>query len=49
VVKVDLSFLCTFSCVAYVLIHPKKRDKLDPKSEKCYFLGYGTDLFGYRV
>ena len=26
----------------------KKRDKLDAKAMKCYFIGYGSDLFGYR-
>ena len=24
------------------------RDKLDAKAVKCYFIGYGSDLFGYR-
>ena len=47
--KADLSFLHTFSCVAYAMIDPEKRDKLNPKSKKCYFLGHGTDLFGCRV
>ena len=26
----------------------KKKDKLDAKAVKCYFIGYGSDLFGYR-
>ncbi|VFR02734.1 unnamed protein product [Cuscuta campestris] len=26
----------------------KKRNKLDAKAVKCYFIGYGSDLFGYR-
>ena len=25
----------------------KKRDKIDAKAVKCYFIGYGFDLFGY--
>ncbi|XP_069152815.1 uncharacterized protein [Solanum lycopersicum] len=25
----------------------KKRDKLDAKAVKCYFIGYGSDFFGY--
>ncbi|KAL2248336.1 UNVERIFIED_CONTAM: Retrovirus-related Pol polyprotein from transposon TNT 1-94 [Sesamum indicum] len=43
--KVDLSFLCTFGCSAYIL--NDDRTKLDAKSIKCTF-GYGTDEFGYR-
>ena len=34
--------------LAYVHVDPKKRDKLDAKAVKCYFIGYGSDLFGYR-
>ena len=26
----------------------KKKDKLDAKAVKCYFIGYGSDWFGYR-
>ncbi|KAL2235826.1 UNVERIFIED_CONTAM: Retrovirus-related Pol polyprotein from transposon TNT 1-94 [Sesamum indicum] len=44
--KVDLSFLCTFGCSAYIL--NDDRTKLDAKSIKCTFIGYGTDEFGYR-
>jgi len=43
------SFLCTFGRVTCAVIDPKKIDKLDPKSKKCYLLGCGTDLFGYMV
>ena len=38
----------TFCCTAYVHVNPEKRDKLDAKAVKCYFIGYGSDLFGYR-
>ena len=38
----------TFCCTAYVHVDPEKRDKLDAKVVKCYFIGYGSDLFGYR-
>ena len=38
----------TFGCTAYVHVDPEKRDKLDAKAVKCYFIGYGSDLFGYR-
>ncbi|KAL2254166.1 UNVERIFIED_CONTAM: Retrovirus-related Pol polyprotein from transposon TNT 1-94 [Sesamum indicum] len=44
--KVDLSFLRTFGCSAYIL--NDDRTKLDAKSIKCTFIGYGTDEFGYR-
>ncbi|XP_069154482.1 uncharacterized protein [Solanum lycopersicum] len=33
---------------AYVRVVPEKRDKLDAKAVKCYFIGYGSYLFGYR-
>ena len=26
----------------------KRETKLDAKAVKCYFIGYGSDLFGYR-
>nr|KYP32301.1 Retrovirus-related Pol polyprotein from transposon TNT 1-94 [Cajanus cajan] len=44
--EVDLSFLRTFGCLAYVL--NDDRTKLDAKSIKCTFIGYGTDEFGYK-
>ena len=40
------SHLRTFGCIAYVHVDPEKRDNLDAKAVKCYFIGYGTDLFG---
>jgi transposase InsO family protein len=46
--EVKLTHLRTFGCTAYVHIDPKKRDKLDAKAQKCYFIGYGSDQFGYR-
>ena len=38
----------TFGCTSYVYVDPEKRNKLDAKAVKCYFIGYGYDLFGYR-
>ena len=35
-----------FGCVAYV--QSEKRDKLDPKAVKCYFIWYGSEKYGYR-
>ncbi|XP_022927969.1 uncharacterized protein LOC111434845 [Cucurbita moschata] len=31
-----------------VHVNQEKRDKLDAKAMKCYFIGYDSDLFGYR-
>ena len=47
--KVDLSHLITFGCLCYVLIDSDSRDKLDAKSKRCYFIGYGAKEFGYRL
>jgi len=32
-----------------VHISDQGRNKLDPKSKKCTFIGYGEDEFGYRL
>ena len=37
-----------FGCVSYVHVDSNDRDKLDPKSRKCFFIGYGSNEFGYR-
>ena len=37
-----------FGCTTYVHVDPEKRDKLDAKAVKCYFICYDSDLFGYR-
>ena len=47
--KVDLSYLKNFGCLCYVLLDSDSRDKLDAKSKKCYFIGYGDEEFGYRL
>ena len=46
--KVNLSHLRIFGCVSYVHIEAENRSKLDPKSKKCIFIGYGINDFGYR-
>ena len=38
----------TFACTIYVHVDPKKRDKLDVKVVKCYFIDYGSNIFGYK-
>jgi hypothetical protein len=47
--EVKLSHLRIFGCTAYVHISDQGRNKLDPKSKKCTFIGYGEDEFGYRL
>lgn len=47
--EVKLSHLRVFDCVAYVHISYQGRNKLDPKSKKCTFIGYGEDEFCYRL
>jgi hypothetical protein len=46
--EVNLSHLKVFGCVSYVHIDSDARSKLDAKSRKCYFIGYGDEAFGYR-
>ena len=46
--KPDLSHLKVFGCLAYVHIPDELRSKLDPKAEKCVFIGYSLEQKGYR-
>ena len=46
--EVNLSHLRVFCCISYVHIDSTERSKLDAKSNKCVFVGYGDDEFGYR-
>lgn len=45
----DYFDLKIFGCDAYALIPSCQRDKLDPKSKKCIFVGYGKHVKGYRL
>ena len=45
--KVSYSFLKTFGCEAFAHIDSENRTKLEAKSKKCVFVGYGIDEFGY--
>ena len=47
--KVKYSFQRTFSCDAFVHIDKENRTKIEAKSKKCTFIGYGVDGFGYRL
>jgi len=46
--KPDVSHLRVFGCIAYVHVPDEKRSKLDPKDEKCIFIGYSLEQKGYR-
>jgi hypothetical protein len=46
--KPDVSHLIMFGCIAYVHVPDEKRSKLDPKVEKCIFIGYYLEQKGYR-
>ena len=43
------SFLKTFNCEAFSHIDSENRTKLEAKSKKCVFLGYGINEFGYGL
>lgn len=47
--KVSYSFLKTFGCEAFSHIDSENRIKLEAKSKKCVFFGYGINEFGYRL
>jgi transposase InsO family protein len=47
--KVNYSFLKTFGCEAFVHIDKENRTKLEAKSKKCTFIGYGVNDFGYHL
>lgn len=38
-----------FGCEAFSRIPKEKRTKLDPKSLKCIFVGYGEEQFSFRL
>ncbi|KAE8698301.1 hypothetical protein F3Y22_tig00110599pilonHSYRG00009 [Hibiscus syriacus] len=46
--EINLSHLRVFGCISYVHINSAERSKLDAKSNKCVFVGYSGDEFGYR-
>jgi hypothetical protein len=45
--KPDLSHLKVFGCIAYVHVPDELWAKLDPKAEKCVFIGYSLEQKGY--
>jgi hypothetical protein len=46
--KPDVSHLKVFGCIAHVHVPNVKRSKLNPKAEKCIFIGYSSEQKGYR-
>ena len=46
--KSDLLHTWIFGAIAYVHIPDEKRQKLDPKSEKCILVGYSLEQKGYK-
>ena len=46
--NLDLSHLKVFGCIAYVHVPDELRTKLDPKAEKCIFIGYSLEQKGYK-
>ena len=46
--KPDLSHFKVFGCIAYVHVPDELRTKLDPKAEKCVFIGYSLEQKGYK-
>lgn len=47
--EINYSHLKVFGCIAYALIDREDRKKLDAKSQKCVFIGYDGDEYGYRL
>ncbi|GKA13746.1 retrovirus-related pol polyprotein from transposon TNT 1-94 [Tanacetum coccineum] len=46
--EVSLAHLTVYGCDSYVKVKDVASDKLDAKSVKCTFIGYGSDEMGYH-
>jgi hypothetical protein len=46
--KPDVSHLRVFGCITYMHVLDEKRSKLDPKVDKCIFIGYSLEQEGYK-
>lgn len=44
---INYSFLKVFYCIASAYVDQKMRRKFDSKSQKCAFIGYGGDEYGF--
>lgn len=47
--EIKLSHLNFFDCITYVYISDQCRNKLNPLSNKCIFIEYGGNEFGYSI
>ena len=47
--KVKYYFLKTFGCETFVHIDKENKTKLEEKSNKCTFIGYSVNGFGYLL
>jgi hypothetical protein len=47
--KPNVNHFRVFGCVAYVHVVDQKRQKLDPKSELCIFVGYSEQSKAYKL
>ena len=47
-IKPSINHLRVFGCKCYVFIPEAQRNKLEPKSVKCMFVGYSTSQKGYK-
>ena len=48
-IKPDVSHFRVFGSITWAHIPDEKRNTLQPKSEKCIFVGYSKDVKGYRL
>ncbi|MCO5558641.1 hypothetical protein L7F22_012227 [Adiantum nelumboides] len=46
--KLALGHSEVFGCIVYVHVPDELRTKLDPKAEKCIFIGYSLEQKGYK-
>ncbi len=46
--KPNVSHLGVFGCIAYMHVLNEKILKLNPKADKCIFIGYSLELKGYK-
>ena len=48
-IKLDVSHFHVFGSEAWAHIPDEKHKAIEPKSEKCIFVGYSEDVKGYRL